>query len=224
MAGSRNEKTYHEKVKTGDNCRAAATPDSPRNRPARKGNMKRLITVTLAGILLATTGQVPGEVSRPEGPDARKIRSAMSAAPTSVSREAAIMDWPSKAGAQPAVIRAGKNGWTCLPDNPGTPGNDPMCLDRQWMKWLDAYLNKTSPAIDAVGIAYMLQGGADASNSDPFASKPAHGEHWIMAPPHIMVIAPGKLDPQMFSSDPHSGEHWIMFGGTPYEHLMIPVK
>ena len=55
-------------------------------------------------------------------------------------------------------------------------------------------------------------------------AKPAPGEHWVKAPPHIMVIAPGKLDPAMFSSEPHSGEHWIMYGGTPYEHLMIPVK
>lgn len=185
--------------------------------------MKSHALVIITGALLALTS-LASAAPRQGSADTQKIRSAMSAAPTSVSKEATIMDWPARADAKPAVIRAGKNGWTCLPDNPGTPGNDPMCLDKQWMKWLDAYLNKTQPDIDAVGIAYMLQGGADASNSDPFASKPGHGEHWIMAPPHIMVIAPGKLDPMMFSSDPHSGEHWIMFGGTPYEHLMIPLK
>ena len=41
---------------------------------------------------------------------------------------------------------------------------------------------------------------------------------------HGMVIVPGKLDAKAHSSDPHSGEPWIMWGGTPYEHLMVPIK
>jgi hypothetical protein len=33
-----------------------------------------------------------------------------------------------------------------------------------------------------------------------------------------------QLDPSVYSTDPNSGAPWIMWGGTPYEHLMIPVK
>jgi hypothetical protein len=44
----------------------------------------------------------------------------------------------------------------------------------------------------------------------------------ITTPYH--VFSTGKLDPAVFSSDPRSGGPWIMWGGTPYEHLMVPVK
>ena len=186
--------------------------------------MKRLPVVLVAWLGLAMTGGPAAAAQKNSPPTAQKIRVALSAAPTVVSKDATVLDWPSTPDGKPVVLRTGKNGWTCLPDNPGTPGQDPMRLDKQWMKWMNAYMGKTNPVIDGVGIAYMLQGGSDASNTDPYAQKPAPGEHWVKAPPHIMVIAPGKLDPALFSSDPHSGEHWIMYGGTPYEHLMIPVK
>lgn len=186
--------------------------------------MKRLPVVFVAWLGVAMTGGQAEAANTKSPSTAQKIRVALSAAPMAVSKDATVLDWPSTPDGKPVVLRTGKNGWTCLPDNPGTPGQDPMCLDKQWMKWMNAYMGKTTPAIDGVGIAYMLQGGSDASNTDPYVQKPAPGEHWVKAPPHIMVIAPGKLDPAMFSSDPHSGEHWIMYGGTPYEHLMIPVK
>ena len=35
---------------------------------------------------------------------------------------------------------------------------------------------------------------------------------------------PAKLDANVFSSDPKSGKPYMMWGGTPYEHLMVPVK
>lgn len=177
--------------------------------------MKPLVWTALLGLGLPLAASAD---------NTEKISNAMSAAPASVSAEATVLDWPSKAGEKPKVLRQGKNGWTCLPDYPATPGNDPMCLDRQWMKWLDAYLNKKKPHITDVGIAYMLQGGSDPSNTDPFAEKPAAGQDWMKAPPHVMILSPKKLDPKQLSSDPHSGAHWIMFGGTPYEHLMVPVQ
>lgn len=159
----------------------------------------------------------------PQDADAR-IRSAMSAAPASISAQATVLEWPSRPGAKPATLRAGSNAWTCLPDNPATPGNDPMCLDKQWMAWVQAYMTHTRPKITGVGMAYMLQGGTDASNTDPFADKPAPGEQWMKAPPHVMVLSPTKWDSAMYSSDMSSGQPWVMFKGTPYEHLMVPVQ
>ena len=47
----------------------------------------------------------------------------------------------------------------------------------------------------------MLQGGSDASNTDPFATKPAEGEDWMNAPAHIMVFPVGKLDPAVYCTD-----------------------
>jgi hypothetical protein len=63
------------------------------------------------------------------------------------------MDWPAKEGDKPAVLRKGANAWTCLPDYPGSPGNDPMCLDKMWRVWLEAYMAKTTPMLAALGIA-----------------------------------------------------------------------
>jgi hypothetical protein len=153
-----------------------------------------------------------------------KIQNAMSAAPQSVSKNATIMDWPASEGSEMVVLREGSNDWTCLPDDSGTPANDPMCMDKMAMEWAKAWMAREDPKLAAPGIGYMLQGGGSASNTDPFATKPAPGETWMKEPPHIMIFPAGKLDPNVYSSDPHSGGPWIMFGGTPYEHLMVPVK
>lgn len=36
------------------------------------------------------------------------------------------------------TLRQGKNEFTCLADDPGSPGNDPVCLDKNAMEWLMA--------------------------------------------------------------------------------------
>jgi hypothetical protein len=153
-----------------------------------------------------------------------KIRNAMSAAPKAIAKDATILDYPAQEGGEMPVLRKGTNEWTCLPDDPKTPGNDPMCLDRMAVKWAQAWMSKTEPKITAAGIGYMLQGGSTPSNSDPFAKKPSAGEKWMKEAPHLMIFQVVKLDPTIYSSDPHSGGPWIMWGGTPYEHLMVPVK
>ena len=153
-----------------------------------------------------------------------KIQNAMSAAPRAIAKDATILDYPAKEGNQPPVLRKGTNGWSCFPDDPNSPGNDPMCLDTMGMVWFQALMTKTELKLTAPGLSYMLQGGSDASNTDPFATQPAAGAHWVTSPPHLMIIPTGKLDTSVFSSDPRSGGPWIMWGGTPYEHLMVPVK
>jgi hypothetical protein len=153
-----------------------------------------------------------------------KFQSAMSAAPMAIAKDATIVDYPKEAGQPLIELREGTNGWTCFPDWQATPGKDPMCFDKMWMQWFEAINTATDPNIKEPGIAYMLQGGSDASNTDPFAMKPEKGEEWVSAPPHIMLIVPGKLDTPLLSTDHHSGEPWVMYAGTPYEHVMIPVE
>jgi hypothetical protein len=135
----------------------------------------------------------------------------------------AIVDWPTEATGDLVTLRQGDNGWTCFTDTPGTPANDPMCLDKTWMVWFQAYLTGSEPEINNVGVAYMLQGGSDASNTDPAATEPAPGEDWVISAPHLMLLAPGGFDPADFSTDHLSNQPYIMFEGTPYEHLMILV-
>jgi hypothetical protein len=153
-----------------------------------------------------------------------KMQNAMSAAPQAVAKNATIVDYPEKEGAESPVLRKGSNEWTCFPDDPKTPGNDPRCLDKMALLWAQAHRAKKEPKLASPGIGYMLQGGSSASNDDPFATKPPVGKSWMKERPHVMVFPTEKLDPKVYSSDPHSGGPWIMFGRTPYEHLMVPVK
>ena len=152
------------------------------------------------------------------------VQSAMSAAPMAIAKDAAIVDYPTEAGEPLIEIRKGTNGWTCFPDWQATPGNDPQCFDETWMQWNDAFMGGTKPNIAAPGIAYMLQGGSDASNTDPLAMKPPKGEEWLSTGPHIMILVPGKVDASRFPTTHHSGGPWLMWAGTPYEHVMVPVK
>lgn len=188
---------------------------------AANGGVTPPATGTLGNGSPATGGLATGATSASEV----RIRSAMSAAPAAISASAAVMEWPASAGAQMTTLRSGNNGWTCFPDKPGTPGNDPMCLDRQWMAWLDGYLNRRAPVITGTGIAYLLQGGSDASSTDPFASAPAAGQTWLTTPAHIRVLSPQRWDTTIFGDAPgvEGTAPWILFATTPWEHLVVPV-
>jgi hypothetical protein len=81
--------------------------------------------------------------------------------------------------------------------------------------------HRTPPA--AVGFAYMLRGGFDASNLDPFATKPAGGA-WVKTGPH-MVLSRAVASASGYPGGPHpdTSRPYVMFGGTPYAHIMMPV-
>jgi hypothetical protein len=168
--------------------------------------------------------QASAQPSAEAGSKEAKIAEALSAAPETVATNATVMDFPEKAGGDLVELQKGTNDWTCFPDYPGSPGKDPMCVDKQGMLWLQAYITQKPPNLTQAGLAYMLQGGSDASNTDPFAQKPTEGEDWITTPSHTMIFPNGKLDQTVYSKDPQNGGPWIMWAGTPYEHLMVPVK
>ena len=164
----------------------------------------------------ATPGPAPGT---PEW----KIQNAMSAAPAAIVAGATIMDWPATPGGQMTQLRAGTNGWTCLPDMPSTAMNDPICADQTTMEWFGSFMGKKTPAIRQVGFSYMLQGG-EASNTDPSAEKPDSTNHWVRVGPHAMVVVPSVTTLAGYSADPGSGGPWVMWKGTPYAHVMVPTK
>ena len=151
---------------------------------------------------------------------AELIRSATSAAPREIGDHAAVI--APGANGKMAEIRAGTNGWTCMADEPDTPGLDPMCLDKQSMIWVQSLMSKApKPANTAPGIVYMLQGGSDISATDPYATKT---DHYIESPPHYMIMWPYDAKSTGFSTTPKKTGTWIMWAGTPYAHLMINQK
>jgi len=121
------------------------------------------------GILAVIAGSaIADEAKAPASKDAQLIKSALAAAPKGVARGAAVavMD----ADGKMRVLREGKNGFTCIPDDPTTPGPDPMCMDKASMEWVNAWAAHKPPPAGKVGIMYMLAGGTDASNTDPYAN------------------------------------------------------
>ncbi len=153
-----------------------------------------------------------------------KIENALSAAPVAIATNATVLDWAASEGAEMPQLRAGTNGWTCMPDMPDTPGNDPMCLDGPWMAWAAGWMGHTKPDVKSVGVAYMLQGGSDASNTDPYATEPDPATGWIMSGPHVMIVVPDPSALDVLTTDHASGGPYVMWQGTPYAHIMVPVK
>ena len=89
-----------------------------------------------------------------------KIARAMSAGPDNVSTSAQIID--TAAQGKIVVLRAGNNGFTCMPGNPRVVGEPPMCVDAASMQWFaDAKAHKPKPTNTIPGITYML---AEASH------------------------------------------------------------
>ena len=113
---------------------------------------------------VATSGTFHAE---PRSPDACVVghyekqesqdQSAMSAAPKAIAKNATILDYPAKEGDQPPVLRKGTNDWACFPDDPNSPGNDPMCLDKMGRILFEASTTKTEPKLTAPGLSYMRQ-------------------------------------------------------------------
>ena len=155
--------------------------------------------------------------------DADMIKSAESAAPMAVSSGAAIYAMDDKGNMK--TLREGTNGWWCMPDSPATPGPDPMCGDAHSMEWAMAWINKTEPPKGKVGFMYMLAGGTDASNTDPYAAAPTDGNSWISTGPHVMVMnATELMSGYPTDANPDTTKPYVMWHGTPYAHMMIPVK
>ena len=119
------------------------------------------------------------------------ILNAMSAAPLSISYAASyaarIQTWDG------TVIREGSNGWTCRPDRPDTPGNDPWCIDATWVGFLDALFAGREPNYDTFGTAYMLMGDTPVSNTNPVATEKTNDYDWVEGlGAHLMMLVPDQ--------------------------------
>jgi hypothetical protein len=182
------------------------------------------IAATAASVVSAaeTAKKAPAAAKAPS--DAQLIASAQRAAPAKVSKDATIIAMD--ADGKMRTLRQGTNGFTCMADSPATPGPDPMCMDKNAFAWAGAWMAHKDPPQGKVGFMYMLEGGTDASNTDPFAAKPSASNHWVKTGPHIMVVGadPSFYDSYPKSPDPDTSQPYVMWAGTPYQHLMAPMR
>lgn len=181
------------------------------------------LRVAIGMALMALAAPALAQTKKAAQTDSELIASAMAAATKAVAESATIVAISEDGSMK--TLRKGTNGFTCMPDNPVTPGPDPMCLDSNAMEWAHAWMTHASPP-DKVGFVYMLAGGSDASNTDPYAKGPAPNNHWIATGAHVMVVGPAvkAMTGYPKTADPDTTKPYVMWAGTPYEHLMIPVR
>jgi hypothetical protein len=195
--------------------------------------LKGLLTAGVAMIASAScnraaapagnSGQTSTAPSNETTSSSDPVASAESAAPASLAHNASIVT--ADANGNMTVVRKGSNGWTCMPDSPTTPGPDPMCFDANAGKWIDAMLHHKPPPEGTVGMVYMLEGGTDASNTDPYATRPTAENDWIKTGPHVMVVgSKALLAGYPGGAKPDTAVPYVMWSGTPYAHLMVPVN
>jgi hypothetical protein len=151
--------------------------------------------------------------------DAELIAKLSTAAPPDLVKDATILQMG--ANGETKTIREGTNGWTCM-----DPGTEPMCADKGAMEWVKAWQSK-GPAPEKLGFIYMLRGDNGASNTDPYATGETADNNWIKTGPHVMIV--GAQAKAMMQNYPRTAKAdpdrpYVMWPGTPYEHLMLPVK
>ncbi len=183
-----------------------------------------LISAALMSIPFTVLAAEAAKNDAPKRSDEQLIKSALSAAPAGVAKGAKVVAMDDKGGMR--TLREGNNGFTCMPDEPSTPGPDPMCVDKASMGFLNALMSHAAPPSGHVGLMYMLEGGTDASNTDPYSKKPSAADHWIKTGPHLMIAGADSAfyDAYPKQTDPDTSQPYVMWAGTPYQHLMVPVK
>lgn len=149
--------------------------------------------------------------------DSDYMAKVMTAAPAPVVKGATIVQMQ-KDGTM-RTLQTGSNGFTCM-----VAAGNSMCLDNNAMQWAHAWMTHTTPP-DSVGFVYMLSGDNGASNTDPYATAPANGNHWVTTGSHVMIVGPpAKTMGYPTTADADPTKPYVMWANTPYAHLMIPVS
>ena|ERR1051326_3655046 len=148
------------------------------------------------------------------------LQEALSAAPADLAKNVTVKDWDGN------VLKDGSGPYTCFPTPPAMRkmGREPMCLDKTWQAWADAWMNKKEFKADQVAIAYMLEGDTGASNTDPYATGKTDDNQWVVSGPHTMVLVPDPAALDGLPTDPSNGGPWVMWKGSPFAHIMVPVE
>jgi hypothetical protein len=140
----------------------------------------------------------------------------MTAAPPEVAHDATIVRMIS---GSVQTLKKGDNEYTCMVGNAG-----PMCMGPIAMEWVQAWQNHTLPP-NQLGFIYMLNGDTGRSDTDPWATKPAPGNHWVRTGPHVMMVGlPVKRMTFPRTPDPDPTKPYVVWSGTLYEHVVLPLS
>ena len=177
----------------------------------------------LALILFSVTLVAGAQKPAAEYPttDKAKIADALRAAPTFITKNATILDWPAEPNVEYRVLRAGTNDWTCLPGIASLPHDEPMCLDQTSLQWMKDSLAGRTPHIDRIGVMYMLVGAwvPDLHGTSHSA------DHTFHVGPHVMIVTPHNEDLEKMNRDGSKGQVYVShLPGRPELYLIMPFK
>jgi hypothetical protein len=179
---------------------------------------RRLVAAVTGCLMLAVAAAAYAQQQPAPSTDSDYIAKVMTAAPEQVVKGATIVTM-TKCGPV-RTVQTGTNDFTCMVMGNGTP----MCADKNGMEWVHALMMHAAPP-EKTGFMYMLAGDTGASNTDPFATGATSDNHWVQTGPHVMILGPAAKTlgyPRTPTADPTKPS--VMWAGTPYEHVMIPVK
>ena len=148
---------------------------------------------------------VERDVAIPENSKPWKIASARSAGPVDIVKDATILDIAATDTSQGEELMLGSNGWTCWPDNPATPIDDPVCEDEGGREWEYAMRARRAPRIATIGLIYRLKGDGEVG-------------------PFIGVISGTQRVLAGLPVTPQVSKPWVRYAGTPYAYLVIPAR
>jgi hypothetical protein len=179
--------------------------------------MKELAFLVLITAIV-TNAQMPAS---PESKsDAEKITSALQAGPKFVTQNATVLDYPTSPSSEFRVLRAGTNGWTCLPGFPGTTHDEPGCFDQVFLQFFKDSMAGRTPNVKSVGISYMCGGKWIPNKSHAMGS----GSEFQVGP-HIMIIGLDQKTMQTLNQDGSKGEPYVNhLPGHLELFLVIPLR
>jgi hypothetical protein len=168
----------------------------------------------LAGCLAVLAGSATAQQSSSQEAYLARV---MKAAPPQIVQDATIIKMDGK---EMQTLKKGSNEWTCMEAN-----GVPMCMDPNAMEWAHAWQTH-GPAPTSTGFIYMLAGDTGASNTDPYAKGKTDDNHWVETGSHVMIVGAAAKTMQGYprTADADPTKPYVMWPGSPYEHLMIPVK
>ena len=148
---------------------------------------------------------VDRDVAMPVNSRPYKIASARSAGPPDITVDATVLDIAASDTSAGEELVLGANGWTCWPDNPLTPTDDPVCEDEGAREWEFAMRARRAPRIATLGLIYKLKGDGEVG---PFVG---------VIPGNQRLLAGLPVTIQ-------KDKPWVRYAGTPYAYLVIPAR
>jgi hypothetical protein len=131
-----------------------------------------------------------------------------------------VLDWPSSPSSEFRALRAGSNGWACLPGFPDAAHDEPGCYDHVFLQFLKDSLAGRTPNVQNVGISYMYTGKWVRNTSHVMG----HGNQFHVGP-HVMIVGPDQKVLHTLNADGSSGEPYVgHLPGRTELYLVIPIR